>query len=184
MDFAVPGSLVRELPAADAVAAKAEGVDLRPQQSTTSRTPALTPVEAITDRPPRTPRPIKFPDYLDLSIHGSLARELPKAEGVAHKLHRNQTKRLASRPNLRAKRVRAHCVEHYPSGGAGASIASGAGLPLGRTTPKPTRIPMRPNLQAYPPNPTAAAQRKKLLFPQAAAVSFAFFSFTIHTPAG
>ena len=28
-------------------------------------------------------RPRKFPDYMDLSIHGSLARELPKAEGVA-----------------------------------------------------------------------------------------------------
>ena len=163
---------------------------------------------------------------------GRVGRVLPaadavaaKAEGVAHKPHRNQTKRLALRPNLRAKRVRAHCVEHYPSGDAGASTAAerrfpsadkiprfhgfrstrlprdgrvgrvlsaadavaakAEGVAIGRTTPKPTRIPMRPNLQAYPQkNPTAAAQRKKLLFPQAAAVSFAFFSFTIHTPAG
>ena len=67
---------------------------------------------------------------------------------------------------------------------ADAVAAKAEGVAIGRTTPKPTRIPMRPNLQAYPPNPTAAAQRKKLLFPQAAAVSFAFFSFTIHTPAG
>ena len=64
-----------------------------------------------------------------------------EAEGVA--LHPQKFSHAAppSRPNSRrgAKRsgVRAHCVEHYPSGGAGASHASGEGLPIGPARPQP-----------------------------------------------
>ena len=96
-------------------------------------------------------------------LHGSCGTRLPrggragrvlpaadavaaKAEGVAHKPHRNQTKRLALRPNLRAKRVRAHCVEHYPSGDAGASTAAERRFPSADKIPRfhgfrSTRLP-------------------------------------------
>ena len=100
IDLSIPGSLARELPAVVADTAKAEGVAIGRTEAEVSRLTRELPfgrtaadaVAAAREPGGRTAgvaredkifRPRNFPVYMDLSTPGSLARELPKAEGVA-----------------------------------------------------------------------------------------------------
>ena len=157
----VHGSLARELPKAEGVAPpphRNQTKRFTPRPSTCSLRGALPPLGAP-ERAQRAERGFPrsrqdSPTTWISSIHGSLARELPKAEGVA--LNTQQFPHVAHppRPNLRAKRARAHCVEHCPLWGRrserserrGASPAADR-IPLLHGSPPytaPSRRPCRP----------------------------------------
>ena len=88
------------------------------------------------ERAPRTERGFPAAEKISL-LHESVGTRLPR-EGAAERLRElpsaaeySHVAPLPAKPTT-PRVVSAHCVEHYPAGCAGASTASGEGLPIGR----------------------------------------------------